>query len=121
VISAVEYERVLATGMRAGEAQREIVGLAPRVHKEADFEWSGKLGRQALGIVHDVGMEVARVRVQHRDLILGGADNAWMAMAHVADVVDHVQIRTRFDIVEKGAVAAYDVKRLAIGQAQRPG
>ena len=107
--------------MRAGEAQREIVGLAPRVHKEADFEWSGKLGRQALGIVHDVGMEVARVRVQHRDLILRGADNAWMAMSHVADVVDHVQIRTRFAVVEKAAVATYDAKRFAIGEAERFG
>ena len=67
------------------------------------------------------GMEVARVRVQHRDLILGGADNAWMAMSHVADVVDHVQIRTRFAVVQKGTVATYDAKRFAIGEAERFG
>ena len=115
MIGAVEYERVLATGMRTGEAQREIVGLAPRVHEEADFEWSGKLGLQALGIVHDVGMEIACVRVQDGNLLLGGADDARMAMAHMADIVDHVQIRTRLAVVEKGAVAANDAKRLAIG------
>ena len=63
-------------------------------------------------------MEVARVRVERRDLLLRGGDDPRMAVAHVADVVHTVEEAPAVGVEEVLAGAAHDLEGRAVGDAQ---
>src|SRR5919106_3176616 len=64
VIGDVDRGDVRAARRGAGQAQRELVGLAAGVREEAHLEVLRKEADEAFGIPDDVLVEVARVRVE---------------------------------------------------------
>jgi hypothetical protein len=88
----VEDDNFAASGVGAGQAKRKVVGLGARAHEKTHRERVGK----RIGETHHVFgksiVEIAGVGVQDRHLTLTGFDHTRMAMAHVTDVVDEVEI-----------------------------
>ncbi len=102
----------------ARHAESELVGLASGADEEADRERAGQRGGQALGIAHDRGMQVPRVRVQHRHLSLPGRDDPGVRVADVGDVVHHVEKRPARVVEEERPGAADDLDRRTVGERQ---
>ena len=128
VVDVVDRDNVVVARVGPGQAQGEIVGLGTRVHHEHDAEirWSTtvRTGRRHRGaeptrVLDEVVVEVARVRVQQRHLPLTRRNDAGVAVAHVADVVHHVEVAVAVVVDEVDAFAADDLQWFGIGEAQR--
>ena len=120
MIRRLEHDHVPFAGVGAGEAQRQLVRLARRIHEVDDtiMQLARKRRRQPLGVlVHEVA-RVARVRVQHRHLRLTGADNPRMTMADVRHVVVRVDVLPSDVVVEILHPATLDFDRRPIRDAQ---
>ena len=92
VIAALDRDDAGPAGVRASEPQRQLVRLAPGVHKEEDRERSGNELPQALGILQYPVVQVSRVRVEDGHLSLSRPDDGGMLVADVRDVVHAVQV-----------------------------
>ncbi len=114
----VDHDDVAAPRMGHRQAERELVGLAPAAHEEADAKRRREVRGQSLGVPLDRGMQVSGVGVEHRRLALHGSHDVRMAMTDVCDVVDDVKVSAPRDIIQVLHVASHDHERRAIRDAQ---
>ena len=108
-----------AAGVRARQAQRELVRLARRVHEVAHVERraaSSPSSRSAYRVEQVV--QIARVRVQHAHLRRAGLHDARMTVADVRHVVVRVDVASALVVVQVLLPAAHDLHRIAVRDAQ---
>ena len=111
VVCAVDAVDVLARGVVAREAQGEVVGLRAAVHEEACRQRVRHRRRQLLRQPHDVVMQVAAVGIELAELDARGCDDARVAMADVAHVVDEVQVLLARLVVQELTAAVLQLQR----------
>eukprot|EP01050_Picozoa_sp_SAG11_P022900 SAG11_NODE_4448_length_1891_cov_2.406250_2_plen_174_part_00 len=119
----------------------QIVRLGARVDKEANLQWLGHGGLQALREMRNILVQVTRVRVERRylptaevpqwksvdhsggarangrsgtDLCRHSGSNLGVGMTHVADIVARVEVARATLIEEVLALAAYDEQRVGV-------
>ena len=63
-------------------------------------------------------MQVARIGVEYRHLLLSCLDYTWVAMANMSDVVDRVQVGPPVLVIQVLHPSSYDVERLLIRDTQ---
>ena len=68
VIGVILDDDLTAPGVGSSEAQGEIVGLGAGADEEAHAQWVRQGGGEPLGVLHDVVVEVAGVRVEQGHL-----------------------------------------------------
>ena len=100
VVGVADAEHVRAPGRRAGESQREVVGLRAGRDQEDALERIGQQRRQPLGEARHALIEEARVRVEQPQLARRGGRHARMAVADAGDVVDAVEVGAGVRVVE---------------------
>ena len=116
--SRAEVERTLdalddharSAGGGLGDAQGEVVGLAPRAGKHHVADILRHHCKEALGIVEDGVRHVAGVRVEDRRLPGNGRDDPGMAMADAGDIVVGVEIGLPVRTMEPDPFGAHDVQ-----------
>ncbi len=118
MVSPLEHDDVLATGVRLRHAERQLVGLASRADEVADAEGFWEQLAQPCGVVHRVLVQVAGVGVEQGDLPPRGPDDSGMAVTDVAHVVHAVQVRPAGFVVQELPPSPDDVDRRCVGQAQ---
>ena len=100
VIRALEDGDVAPAGRGPREPERQLVRLAARVDEVRDLERSRQRGDQALGVVEDGRVEVARVRLEQGLLASRRLDHPRMGVPDVGDVVHEVEVRAAVRVVE---------------------
>ena len=118
VVGRLEDDGVLTAGVRPGQAEGQLVGLAGRVEDVADAERRRHEGREPFRVADEVVVEIAGVRVQEGHLVLNRADDAGMAVADEGDVVVGVEIGPPGLVVEILHPAADDLQGFAVGDAE---
>ena len=118
VVGPAEHEHVARPGVGARQAQRQVVGLAPRAHEVAHVERTGEGGSQPAGVLDDVVVQVARVGVELRHLARACGDHVGVTMSDVAHVVHAVEVAPSARVEQVGAAALDDLERLVVGKAQ---
>ena len=114
VVGVLEHDHVLAAGPGAGEPQRQLVGLAARGDEVADPQGLGEEAGEPLGVAQDRVVQVPRVGVEEGQLLLRGADDARVGVAHERDVVVRVEVGAPGLVVEVLRPAAHDLERPAV-------
>ena len=89
----------------AGDLDRDVVRLAPRVDEHHDGELVGKQCREAVGIDRHVVDEVARVRREPLRLTRECRRHAWVGVTDLRHVVVGVEQAIAVDVGEPDAVA----------------
>ena len=118
VVGVLEHDDVLAARERAREPQGQLVGLAAGVDEERDLQGLGQERGEPLRVAHDVLVEVARVGVEQRDLLLRGPHDAGVGVSHQRHVVVAVEVGATGIVVQVLAPSPDDLERTAIGEAQ---
>ena len=119
VIRGLHDDDVRGARIGPGHPQRQVVGLAAAVHEETDTERLREEAREPVRVPDEVLMEIARVGIEDRGLLLRRPDHAGMAVAHVRDVVRRVQVDPARVVIEVLLPSPDDVKRFIVGEAQR--
>ena len=119
MVAVLEHEHVPAAGVGVRQPQREVVGLRARVDEHAHPQRVGHQLHQPARVLGDRGVQVAGVGVEPRHLPLPRLDHPRVAVADVADVVDEVEERPPAGVEQVGALAADDLQRLVVGEAER--
>jgi hypothetical protein len=117
VVGVLEDQNILAAGVRAGDAEREFVGLAAGIDEVADAEWRGEKRSEALGITIGVVVEIARVGVEDAELILDGANDASMRVSDEGNIIVDVEESAAGVVEEILLPAANDFQRMGVGDA----
>ena len=120
MIGVLEDDHVLAAGARAGEAQRQLVGLAAGGDEVAHPQRLREAPREPLGIPQDRVVQVASVRVEEGQLLLRRPDDARVGVAHERHVVVDVEVGPARLVVEVLREAAHDLERPPVGDGEVP-
>ena len=120
VVCALHDDHVPTTGGGTRQPQGKLVRLAPGADEEADLEIPGHRFREAPCVLDQVVVQVPGVRVEGRHLAGGRVHHPGVAVPDVADVVDAIQVRASLFIEEILPLAADDLERLPVRDAQRP-
>src|SRR5207244_5640872 len=99
-----------------GQAQGQLVRLAPRVHEVADAQRLGQETGQALRVGGDKVVQVARVRVEQADLLLHRPHHARVPVADEGHGVVAAEKGAAGLVVQVLHEAAHDLDRPAIGE-----
>ena len=118
VIAALERQGFPPPEVGPGNAEREVVRFAAGVREEDHLERRGEGLREAFGIVGELAIEVAGVRVEEGGLAGDGVRDPRVRMPHVSDVVDHVEVVASRVVVEAGAAAPYHPDGNVVGDAE---
>src|SRR6267143_3876414 len=118
VVGVFQSNDVFPAGMRARQAQSQLIGLAAGVHKKANAERFGKQPRQPLGVTVYVVVKIARVGVEERELRLRRLDHARVAVSHERHIVVNVEIRSPRVVVQMLHPPANDFQRTLIRNAE---
>ena len=119
MVGVVHDDDLAAAGVGAGEPQRQIVGLGPGAHEITDRQRIGQGGREARDILGQIVVKVAGVGVEELPSGAGRRhDHAGVAVAHVADVVDQVEVAAAVVVKEVLALAADDLEWGLVRDAQ---
>jgi len=92
VICVLEDDDVFAASVRAGEAESKLVRLAAGVEEVANLKWRRQQFGETFRVAEDIVVEIARVGVEQRKLLLSGGDNTRVGMADEWDVVVGVEV-----------------------------
>ena len=103
--------------MRARQPQRQFIGLAARVDEVADAQRLWQQPRQPFGITVHIVVQVARVGVEQRKLLLHGFDDARVTVPHQRHVVEDVEVRPPRIVIEILHPPAHDFQRTLVGDA----
>ena len=63
-------------------------------------------------------MQVARVGVEHRHLLLSRFDHAWLAVTNVTDIVDCIKVGAAILVEEVLHPTPDNLERLLVGDAE---
>ena len=118
MVGVLEHNHIFATRVRPRQSQRQFVRLAAGVHKKTDPQWFWQPLYQPLGVAIHVVVQIARVGVEQRELLLRRSHNARMAVPHQRHVVVRVEIRPPRIIVEIVHPAAHDFQGALVGNAE---
>ena len=77
--------------MRARDAEGEFIGFAAGIDEVADAERLRKERSEALGVTIGVVVEIAGVGVEDGELVLDGANDAWMGVADERNIIVDVE------------------------------
>ena len=118
MIGVLEDDDILASSVGARETQRKLVGFAAGVQEIADAEGQGQQAREAFRVTDDVVVQVARVRIEQRDLLLHRANDPGVAVPHKRHVVVHIQECAASVVVEVLHPSAHDFQWTLVGNAE---
>ena len=118
VIGYVQRDDILAPGGGACQPQGQVVGLAAGVDEVKDAQLRRQGGGETASVLQNRVVQVARVGVEHLHLALAGADHVRVAVAHMRNVVDAIEVGTAGVVIEILRQSAHHLDRLAIGDAQ---
>ena len=118
VVGGIDHDDVLLPRVRAGKSQGQFIRLAARTHKETHAQWLWQGSAEALGVTHEVLVQVARVGVEHRHLLLSRFDHAWMAVTNVTDIVDRIEVGATILVVEVLHPTPDKLEWLLVGDAE---
>ena len=118
MVGVLEDDDLLRPGVGAREAQGEIVGLGAGADEKADAQRIGKGRTELQGVLGQEVVQVAGVGVELRHLPLTGGDHVRVAVADVADVVDQIEESPALFVVEVLTLAADDLERFGVGDAE---
>ena len=118
VIGGVQHDDITAPGVCPRQSQRQLVGLAARIHEVAHPERRRQRRDQPLREHRQLVVQVARVRVKDEHLLGRGADDARMAVTDVRNVVVGIEVLASALVVEILHPAADDLHRRPIGDGK---
>lgn len=119
VVGKARDDQPLCAGVGARDAHRQVVGLAAGAGEHGMAQRVRHGGQQALRVIQDALVQVARVRVELRRLAGNGLHHLWMAMADRCHIVIRIEVALAVGVVKPDAIAAHDVQRLLVEQAVR--
>ena len=96
VVGLAGYDDAFAAGVKLRAANREVVCLRARAHEHDSIDFAGHGRKKILGIVQDVLVNVARMRVEQAKLLGYCFCDGGVAVPHRGNVVVHVEV---FDAV----------------------
>src|ERR1700675_908385 len=91
MVRVFEDDHIFAARVCSGQPQRQLVRLAAGVDKKTDAQRIRQKTREALSVAVHVVVEIARIGVEERELLLHGLDHARMTMTNERDVVVNVE------------------------------
>jgi len=118
MVSTVDDKDILSSRVGPSQAESQVVRLAAARDKIKNAQRGGQFPGQAKGIFDDVIMEIAGVCVEDSYLLAGSADNTRMAMTHVSDVIDRVEVGLAVLVVEVLSEATNNLEGMPVGNAQ---
>lgn len=123
MVGGVQHDDVMLPGVGAGQLQRQVVRLRPRVHEEDAVEAAvGREERQdLLGVARAARVQVPGVGVDVPQLSHGGLDQAGVRMAHVRHVVHAVQVAPARLVEHELALAAHQAERVVVVEERELG
>ena len=112
MVRVVEDDQLVRSGVGPGETQGKVVGLGAATDEEADVERFRKGRGELQHVLGEIVVKVAGVGVELGHLPLGRLHHSRVAMAHMADVVDQVEVAAPAVVVQVLAAAADDLDGL---------
>ena len=113
-----QHDDVAGARVRAGEPQRQLVGLAAGTHEVAHAQRGRERAGQTLRVRRQRVVQVSRVRVQDAQLVRRRAHDARMAVADVRHVVVRIEVLPARRVEEQLPPSAHDLERLSIPDAE---
>jgi len=92
VIGTVHHNHIMLPCVIPGQAQGQFIGFTAGTYQKTNFQGMWKFQQQALSVFDNIVVQVAGVGVQNGHLKLAGRNDMGMAVAHMANVIDSIQI-----------------------------
>ena len=119
VISRVDDDHCIPTGVRSGQTQRQFVRFAAAVNQVHHAQRFRQGRCQPLGVLNQVFMKITSIRIENRHLFCGGAYYQRMAVSHMRHVINAIQIVSTASIIKILTRATDDMQRRLVGNAER--
>ncbi|MCY1425730.1 hypothetical protein D9M71_415250 [compost metagenome] len=116
VVVVVTDDHPRGAGGEARHAQRHLVGFAASAGEHHAVQRLGEGRGEALGVVHDALVEIARVDVQRRRLFGHGRHHPRMAVADAGDVVVDVQVALAIRVGQPDTCTLHQLQWLVVEQ-----
>jgi len=91
VVGAVNDDEVGPFGVSTRHPQGELIGFTAGAQEVTDPQGLRQGGAEPFGILHEVGVEVAGIRIQDSHLLLRRPDDRGMAVPDMRDVVHGIE------------------------------
>jgi hypothetical protein len=111
VIRPLGRDDALPAARVARDAKRQLVRLTPGAAERGHGKPAVEEGGEALGVSHDVLIEIAGVDVEDRGLAGERRDDARMAMADVRHIIIGVEIAFTLGVIQPDAFAPDQMQR----------
>ena len=111
VVGRIHHDQVALARVRARKSQRQLVRFAARGSEVADTQCVRHQRRQRFGVLRQLLLQIARVRVEQRQLFAHRANDSRVAVPDVRDVVVAIDITMPRIVVQILLPAAHDVQR----------
>ena len=117
VVRFAGNDNSLAACIKLSAAHRQVIGLRTRAHEHYAIDFFGHSRKQVLGIVQDVLMHIASMRIQQLQLTSNRFGDCRIAMAHRGNVVIHIKVLGTIGVEQARSLAAHQVQWFLVKQA----